>query len=177
MDPFYLFIFFLLRSLSSFSPLSVTLLATTASCCRLNAGESDLIVTANRLMFISGTRNSCCMPRIVIVSTRAWVRRVILQPLQGLHAARKILARKIPKNFSFCFVDAQNRMVLEQRKFNHEYAINVYNTRCIMVHPKVWATVRKWLQNWNFQYLVVTMGNPFFCNGNRRSMCNIQRSL
>ncbi|XP_070678424.1 uncharacterized protein [Malus domestica] len=46
---------------------------------------------------------------------KPWVRHIILQPLQGVHAARKISARKIPKNSSSC--------------------------------------VRKWLQNWNFQYL------------------------
>ncbi|KAM1603460.1 hypothetical protein ACFX1Z_030055 [Malus domestica] len=37
-------------------------------------------------------------------------------------------------------VDAQNRMVLEQRKSDRESARNVNDTRVIVVHPKVWAT-------------------------------------
>ncbi|XP_050138801.1 uncharacterized protein LOC126615104 [Malus sylvestris] len=103
------------------------------------------------------------MPRIVTVSTKAWVGRVILQPLQGVHAARKISARKIPRNSSSCSVIDISALSLSI------------------------LSVRKWLQNWNFQYLGKGQqeentnsgddGESLLCSGNRRSMCNIQRSL
>ncbi|XP_070678423.1 uncharacterized protein [Malus domestica] len=60
---------------------------------------------------------------------KPWVRHIILQPLQGVHAARKISARKIPKNsssWSVIDISALSLSIL---------------------------SVRKWLQNWNFQYL------------------------
>ncbi|RXI03270.1 hypothetical protein DVH24_003922, partial [Malus domestica] len=191
-DLFYFFLSFLLRSLSFLSLLSVTLLATTTSCCRPNAGELDLIVTASHLPFISGTRNSCCMPRIVTVSTKAWVGRVILQPLQGVHAARKISARKIPRNSSSCSVIDISALSLSILRYLT--LASIFDLKCIIIYLSLLGFiqfnrggVRKWLQNWNFQYLGKGQqeentnsgddGESLLCSGNRRSMCNIQRSL
>ncbi|RXI02778.1 hypothetical protein DVH24_002856 [Malus domestica] len=182
----------------------MTLLETTVSCCRSNAGESDLIITASRLPFISGTRNSCRMPRIVTVSTRVfeikpqlrgcdmWVRRVILQPLQGVHASRKISARKIPRNSSSCSVIDISTMSLSILRYLT--LASIFGLKCIIIYLSLLGFiqfnrggVRKWLQNWNFQYLGKGKqeentnsgddGESLLCSGNRRSMCNIQRIL
>ncbi|CAN6693970.1 unnamed protein product [Malus baccata var. baccata] len=193
----------------------MTLLATTVSCCHSNADELDLIITASRLPFISGTRNSCRMPRIVTVSTRfskltpivfqslsfcifdrrgcdMWVRRVILQPLQGVHASRKISARKIPRNSSSCSVIDISAMSLSILRYLT--LASIFGLKCIIIYLSLLGFiqfnrggVRKWLQNWNFQYLGKGKqeentnsdddGESLLCSGNRRSMCNIQHIL
>ncbi|CAN6561276.1 unnamed protein product [Malus baccata var. baccata] len=195
----------------------MTLLATTVSCCHSNADESDLIITASRLPFISGTRNSCRMPRIVTVSTRfskltpivfqslsfcifdrlqrgcdMWVRRIILQPLQGVHASRKISARKIPRNSSSCSVIDISTVSLSILRYLT--LASIFGLKCIIIYLSLLGFiqfnrggVRKWLQNWNFQYLGEGKqeentnsgdnGESLLCSGNRRSMCNIQHIL
>ncbi|XP_070678418.1 uncharacterized protein [Malus domestica] len=49
---------------------------------------------------------------------KPWVRHIILQPLQGVHAARKISARKIPKNsssWSVIDISALSLSILRER--------------------------------------------------------------
>ncbi|RXH99871.1 hypothetical protein DVH24_021673, partial [Malus domestica] len=87
-----------------------------------------------------------------------WVRHIILQPLQGVHAARKISARKIPKNSSSWSVIDISALSLSILRYL--MLASVFSLKYIMIYLSLLGFiqfnrggVRKWLQNWNFQYL------------------------